>query len=73
MVLSINVKKPGNYKIDYCFFSKFFTDTLKYSTLFSYLKVPRIDEKLEYPISEAHYLRVNQLLLHWRILNSAGI
>ena len=48
--VKVNVKKPGSYKIDYCFFSKFFTDTLKYSTLFSYLKVPRIDEKLEYPI-----------------------
>jgi DUF1680 family protein len=48
--VNINVKKPGNYKIDYYFFSKFFTDTLKYSTLFSYIKVPRVDENAEEPI-----------------------
>ena len=48
--VNVNVKKTGSYKIDYFFFSKFFADTLKYSTLFSYMKAPRIDEKLEYPI-----------------------
>ena len=48
--VNVNAKKPGSYKIDYYFFSKFFADTLKYSTLFSYMKATRIDEKLEYPI-----------------------
>jgi DUF1680 family protein len=48
--INVSIKTPGSYKIDYYFFSKFFTDTLKYSTLFSYMNVPRLDEKLEYPV-----------------------
>lgn len=48
--VAVNVKQPGNYKIDYCFYSKSLPDTLKYTTLFSYIKTPRTDEKLEYPI-----------------------
>lgn len=48
--VAVNVKKPGSYKIDYSFFSKFLPDTSKYSTLFSYLKTPRINEKLKFPL-----------------------
>ena len=47
--VAVNVNKPGTYKIDYCFFSKLLPDTLKYTTLFSYVKSSRMDERLEYP------------------------
>jgi DUF1680 family protein len=48
--VKVAVKNPGTYKIDYYFFSKSLKDTSKISTLFSYMKAPRINEKLEYPI-----------------------
>lgn len=46
----VDIKEPGRYRIDYYFFSKSLTDTSKFSTLFSYVKTPRDNEKLEYPI-----------------------
>ncbi len=49
-IITVNVKEPGSYWIDYSFFSKLLEDTSKLNTLFSYLKVPRIDEKPENPI-----------------------
>lgn len=44
------IKEVKVYWIDYCFHSKSFLDTLKYSMLFSYKKTPRVNEKLEYPL-----------------------
>ena len=48
--VTVDVKEPGRYKIDYYFFSEYFPDTLKYSTLFSYINVPGNNEKPEKPV-----------------------
>ncbi len=47
--ITLDVKEPGRYRIDYYFFSKSLEDTSKISSLFSYIKNPRINEKPEYP------------------------
>lgn len=48
--ISVEVKKPATCKIDYSFTSNDLTDTLKYSTLFSYKPTPRTNVQLEYPV-----------------------
>lgn len=45
----ISIQEPAAYKIDYMFTSKSFTDTLTYSTLFSYRPGIRSNEKFEHP------------------------
>jgi DUF1680 family protein len=48
--ISIKIKEPATYKIDYTFTSIDLDDTLKYSTLFSYKPTPRGNEHPEYPL-----------------------
>jgi len=44
------IKKPGTYKMEYCFYSESLADTLKYSSLFSYMPTPRGNGHFEYPM-----------------------
>jgi len=48
--ISVPLKEPATCKIDYSFTSADMADTLKYSTLFSYIAKPRADEHMEYPV-----------------------
>lgn len=48
--VSVELKKPANYRIDYKFVTDFLPDTLKYSSLFAYKLSPRQNEKLEHPL-----------------------
>lgn len=45
-----DIKEPGRYRIDYSFSSKFYQDTAKYNSLFSYIKADRNNEKFVEPI-----------------------
>lgn len=48
--LKVPIKNPNTYKIEYCFYSKSIADTLRYSTLFSYMPTSRINEHFENPV-----------------------
>jgi DUF1680 family protein len=48
--VKVNVREPGSYRIDYYFFTKFLADTSKLSTLLSYSKTQRNNEKLQHPV-----------------------
>jgi DUF1680 family protein len=48
--VAVLLKESGSYKVDYSFFSKSISDTSKYSTLFSYLNAPKLNEKHQNPI-----------------------
>lgn len=49
----VNAKEPKAYRLEYMFFSKDFKDTLKNSTLLSYIQHPRIHEHSAYPLIKA--------------------
>jgi DUF1680 family protein len=47
--VTVKIKEPGRYRIDYSFSSKHLLDTSKLSTLLTYIKAPRNNEKPENP------------------------
>jgi len=48
--INVQIKNPNTYKMEYCFYSKSIADTLKYSTLFSFIPTLHTNEHLEYPV-----------------------
>jgi len=48
--ITVEIKEPGTYKIDYTFSAKSLTDTLKYNSLFAYKLDVHANEKFEYPV-----------------------